>query len=294
MQTSILVLLLTAIFALFSTRLQGGLGRAFDAVPATIWLVPVGLTAIFMGAAALAGAASGALTLAILAYTSLPVLMAWVQGPGRIARPSALDFLTMLVFWLPLEFTGWVAGLIPRAAWGFLHSVAYGVAILLGLILFTAFRRFDGMKVNFPRGWRDLGMAAVGFLLAAPVLIPLGVAIGFMPAFHASTAPVGKMVPAFFIICAATGLPEEILFRSMIQNLLMLRFGATTRTLVVSSLIFGIAHLDNGPHPPPNWRYFILATIAGFAYGKVFQRSSSVLSSTLLHGAVDWMKRYFF
>ena len=44
----------------------------------------------------------------------------------------------------------------------------------------------------------------------------------------------------------------------------------------------------------PNWRYMILATIAGVAYGKVFQRSSTVLSSAALHAMVDWTKHFFF
>jgi membrane protease YdiL (CAAX protease family) len=38
----------------------------------------------------------------------------------------------------------------------------------------------------------------------------------------------------------------------------------------------------------------ILATIAGYAYGKVFQKSSTVLSSILFHAMVDWVKHFFF
>ena len=102
------------------------------------------------------------------------------------------------------------------------------------------------------------------------------------------------MTSAAAIIFCATALPEEILFRSMIQNLMMQRFGATNRTLVAASIIFGAAHLDNGPQAVPNWRYMILATIAGFAYGKVFQRSTSVLASTGFHALVDWTKHFFF
>ena len=102
------------------------------------------------------------------------------------------------------------------------------------------------------------------------------------------------MAGAFGVILVGTALPEEILFRSLIQNLIMLRFGASWRTLLAASLIFGCAHLDNGPQPLPNWRYMILATIAGVAYGKVFQRSSTVLSSAALHAMVDWTKHFFF
>jgi membrane protease YdiL (CAAX protease family) len=54
------------------------------------------------------------------------------------------------------------------------------------------------------------------------------------------------------------------------------------------------AHLDNGPQPLPNWRYMILATIAGVAYGIVFRKSSTVLSSATLRMPVDWTKHFFF
>ena len=98
----------------------------------------------------------------------------------------------------------------------------------------------------------------------------------------------------FLVIFAGTALPEEILFRSLIQNWLMQRYGFTTRMLLVSGFIFGCAHLDNGPQPLPNWRYMILATIAGIAYGKVFQKSSSVFSSVTFHALVDATKHVFF
>jgi hypothetical protein len=102
------------------------------------------------------------------------------------------------------------------------------------------------------------------------------------------------MISSAGLIFAGTALPEEVLFRSLIQNLLMLRFGSSARTLLVAALIFGCAHLNNGPQPLPNWRYMMLATIAGWAYGVVFQRSSTVLSSAALHTMVDWTKHVFF
>ena len=102
------------------------------------------------------------------------------------------------------------------------------------------------------------------------------------------------MAAAVGIIFVGTALPEEILFRALIQNLLMQRQGPSARTLLLASVIFGAAHLDNGPQPVPNWRYMILATIAGYAYGRVFQKSSTILSSAALHTMVDWTKHFYF
>jgi hypothetical protein len=251
------------------------------------------LTAIFSAAALLANAWSWLLSLLVLAYTAAPVACAALAGPGPAKRPSGWDFLAILLLWLPLEFAAG-ASLVPVSARGFLHTVAYGVAILLGLLLFLGFRGFPGMKYNLPRNLRDGWLPLLGFAAVAPVLIILGNAIGFIPPPHLPAKSAGSMAAAAGVIFAGTALPEEILFRSLIQNLLMLRFGRRASVLFAASLIFGCAHLDNGPQPLPNWRYMILATIAGIAYGGMFQRASTVLSSAALHCLVDWTKHFFF
>src|SRR5581483_3714282 len=172
----------------------------------------------------------------------------------------------------------------PVRAQGFLHSVVYGIAILLGVALFLCFRAFEGMKYAPPRRARDWWLPLVG----------VGMAIGFIPAPHLPHRTAGTMAAAVGIIFAGTALPEEILFRALIQNLLMRRFGEGWKTLLLASVIFGAAHLDNGPQPVPNWRYAIEATIAGVAYGRVFQKANSIASSAMLHTMVDWTKHFFF
>ena len=213
------------------------------------------------------------------------------QATSRVRRLST--FVTILVLWLPLEFAAG-ANLVPRHAQGFLHSVAYGIAILLALILFVAFRSLPGLKYNLPRHARDYWLPLAAFAILAPILAVAGIALGFIPPPHPATQSAGRMLSTAAIIFVGTALPEEILFRSLIQNLLTLRFGTNNRSLLAASLIFGCAHLNNGPQPLPNWRYMILATIAGIAYGAVFRKASTVLSSAALHTAVDWTKHIFF
>jgi membrane protease YdiL (CAAX protease family) len=251
-QTLVLALLLAAVLAFFVPFVRNRVRGVLHAHPVIIWAVPFLLTAIFSGAAALAGAFSGPLALLLLGYTAAPVACAWMEGAGLIPRPAALDFVAILLLWLPLEFAAG-ARLVPRPAQAFLHSVAYGIAIVLGLVLFTGFRSFPGMKYNLPRRWSDFGLPAAAFALTAPVLMLVGIAIGFIPMPHwpAGAATGGRLAGAFGVILAGTALPEEILFRSLIQNLIQLRFGATWRTLLAASLIFGSAHLDNGPQLLP-------------------------------------------
>jgi uncharacterized protein len=285
-QTAILCAMLAAVLAFFAPGVQRGLQAIVKRRPPLVFGAPVALTALFAAASAVVGAFGVKLTLLVLIYTAAPTLLLYLQG-------ARADFLAILLLWLPVEF-GAGAALIPRAQQGFLHSVAYGVAILMGLTLFLGFRRIGGMKYNLPRDWRDLWLPLAGFAIIAPALIAVGIAIGFIPLPHLPTQSAGRMAAAVGIIFAATALPEEILFRALIQNLMMQRFGASTRTLLFASFIFGCAHLDNGPQPTPNWRYMIVATIAGVAYGRVFQKSQSVASSAALHTMVDWTKHFFF
>lgn len=294
MQTLFLALLLAAVFGFFAPSVQDRVRDALGGRPILIWGVPFLLAAVFAAAAAVAGAFRADLTLLLLAYAAAPVACLWLgrNRSGSGAR-AACDFLAVLLLWLPLEFSAGGA-LVPRAAQGFLHSVAYGIAILLGLILFLGFRSLPGMKYNLPRNRRDLWLPLAAFAVTAPVLIAVGIPIGFIPPPHLPTATGARMAGALGLIFAGTALPEEILFRSLIQNLMVQRWGGGTGTLLAASLIFGCAHLDNGPQPLPNWRYMILATIAGFAYGRVFHKSTTVVSSALLHTLVDWTKHFFF
>jgi membrane protease YdiL (CAAX protease family) len=292
-QMTALALLLAAAFALLARTPQQFLRNLLHRRPAWIFAAPALLTAVFTIAAALSGVSSLPLAILVLAYTAAPVLCAYAQGAGPVARPSVLDFLTVLLLWLPLEFSAG-ASLIPRTAQGFLHGMAYGIAILLGLVLFVGFRSVNGLKYNLSHHVRDYWLPLIGFVITAPLLAVAGIGLGFIPPPHAPTQSAGRMISAAGLIFAGTALPEEILFRSLIQNLLMLRFGASAWTLLTAAFIFGCAHLDNGPLPLPNWRYMILATIAGVAYGVVFRKASTVLSSAALHMLVDWTKHFFF
>ena len=288
----VLAIFLIAILALLVPGVQRLLQDALKRQPAFLFATSLLLSGVFLAAAGQLGAFNFSLAGLILVYTLLPVTCAFLTR--RSAPPAWMDFLIIALLWFPLEFSLGQQFVLKQAR-NPLHLVAYGVSILLGLTIFLLFRRLGGMKYNLPRSPRDLVNALIGFAACAPVLIVLGRAIGFLPPFHLPTdASPARIVSQYLIILAATALPEEILFRSLIQNSIAQRFGVNTATLLASALIFGAAHLDNGPGPLPNWRYMILATIAGIAYGKVFEKSSSIFASAGLHALVDLVKHVCF
>jgi membrane protease YdiL (CAAX protease family) len=279
---------LFGILVLLAPGLQRFLRDALTLRPALLFVIPVVLSVIFLAG----GVFNTPLAALIVTYTFLPVICAYLTR--HTTTPAWTDFAIIALLWFPLEFSigrQWV----PKPAQGPLHLAAYGMSIVLGLSIFLLFRRLTGMKYNLPRSGRDIVNLLVGFAACAPVLIALGRTIGFLPPFHLPAQPAATHIGSqYLIILAATALPEEILFRGLIQNCIVQRFGISTGTLLVAAFIFGCAHLDNGPGPLPNWRYMVLATIAGLAYGKVYEKSSSIFASAGLHALVDLIKHLCF
>ena len=283
---------LAIILSLLSRHLQLAGRRQFAARPALVFFVPALLTGVFCAIAAALDALSTPLVILVAAYAFVPTLYAYAVR--KRPAPNRFDFAVIAWLWLPIEFAAG-ARWIPKDAQPLMHMAAYGVAVTLGLILFLLCRDLSGMKYNLPKGWRDFTNPLAGFAVLLPVLWVLGRALSFIQPFHIpGNLSAGRVVLTFFIILAATALPEEILFRALIQNSIMHWLGTSAATLALAAVIFGAAHLDNGPQPAPNWRYMILATIAGYVYGRVFQKSTSIFASAILHSLIDTSKHMFF
>ena len=277
MQIAVAAVFLSILIALLIPAVQSKLQKLLVVNRLLVFAVPLLLSAIFCAFTGLG------LAPLILAYTLIPTFCVFA---------GIADLVVILLLWIPVEFNVGQS-LIPKSIQAPAHTAAYGVGLTLALTLFLLFRRRDGLKYNLPRTSRDWIYPLIGFAFCAATIIPVGRMIGFLPPFHLPD-PWYRPIREFPLILAGTALPEEILFRSLIQNLLMQKFGANTRTLLLAALIFGAAHLDNGPQPLPNWRYMIVATIAGAAYGKVFEKSTSVFASAGLHTLVDMTKHSCF
>ncbi len=293
MQTGLIVFFLVLMLGLFSASLQDAAHSWLARARWRVWTIPAALTALFAGVLWGTGALQPRFLLLVALYTAGPTALVSTGAPGE-ERPRWPDFAAILLLWLPIEFAVGKE-LLPQRAWPAANLTARGVSILLALSLFLLYRRLKGMKYNLPRSSRDFANAAAGFVFVAPVLIALGLYLGFMGPFHVrDRLTAGAFGLVWIKTLLGVALPEELLFRSLVQNWLMQRFGFSNVTLLAAALIFGASHLDNPPGPLPNWRYMILATIAGFVFGKVFWKSSSILSSASVHATVNSVRHAFF
>ncbi len=145
--------------------------------------------------------------------------------------------------------------------------------------------------------WK-IGLRELLFL-TPPVLI-LGLALGFIHPHRSSLfgnpagnlAGVGWAALRWVGIFFFTAVPEELFFRAWVQNLLERRVGRRA-ALGIASVVFGLSHF-NKRSAHFNWRYVLLATIAGIFYGRAWREQRRVPASAITHTCVDWIWSLWF
>jgi CAAX protease family protein len=199
------------------------------------------------------------------------VITAWPDRSSAGVEPRL--FIVALLLWLPLVF--W----LPRIRLLGGYDISQLIAVCAGLYLFLVIYRLERIGYSFALTQHDVQLACVAFVAFAVVAIPAGLESRFL-VWHPRLAPQVLLVSPWHIYLA-TAVPEEFLFRGVIQNLLVRRLGASAG-LLIAAAIFGLAHL-------PDYRYALLATLAGIAYGWVYLRTDRITASAVTHAAVDWI-----
>ena len=234
------------------------------------------------------GAFDGAALSRLVLYVGLPALFVYL---GRERKgPGVFDLLAVLVIWLPFDLRllediwVWPEG---QGAYG-LQTV---MAVDLAVVLFVLVRRIEGIGYRFQLSRDGARAVLVNFVLFSAVAIPLGFGIRFIRYDPDPFDPVG-LFGSFLAILLFIGIPEELLFRGLIQNFLDQWLGKGWSSLLLAALVFGAAHLDNDQ--PPNFAYALMATIAGIFYGRAFRRTGGLMAPALVHALVDTVWRAVF
>lgn len=219
----------------------------------------------------------------LLLYATLPVCIAWMLRTARLAdatcRGDWRDFVVLSLLGLAVDLR-WFERAWPP------HLAIFSKMILLdaGIYGFLFMRELNGVGFTFLIRTRDVRTGLREFVLYTPIALIIGLSLRFLH-LHAAIPRLATVLFAYFFTFLFIAIPEELFFRGWAQNLLERRIGRRP-ALLLTSLIFGLSHF-NKRAVHFNWRYVLLAAIAGVFYGRAWREDRRVSASAITHACVD-------
>jgi hypothetical protein len=216
-------------------------------------------------------------------YALLPVAIALLLG--QAARVDAgqhgnwRDFLALAALGLAVDLrwfeTAWPA-----------HLAVFNKILLLdaGIYGFVLLRQLGGTGFNLRLRLKDLGLGLREVAFYTPLALALGLGLGFLH-LHGAWPGLLPMAGAWLFTFFFIAVPEELFFRGWLQNLLEKRLGRYG-ALFLTACLFGLAHF-NKRAAHFNWRYVLLAALAGIFYGRAWRAERRVGASAVTHATVD-------
>jgi membrane protease YdiL (CAAX protease family) len=222
-------------------------------------------------------------------YALLPVAIAWLLGQAAIADPEQRghwrDAIVLLTLGVAVDLRwferAWPSGLAGLGKLLLVDAALYG---------FVTIRQLHGTGFDFHFHWRDWKTGLRELLFFAPLVVGLGLALGFLHPH--GNALRWSMILKWIYIFIFIAVPEELFFRAWVQNLLERRVGRRA-ALAITAVLFGLSHF-NKRSTQFNWRYVILASIAGIFYGRAWRERRRVPASAITHASVDAIWSFWF
>jgi membrane protease YdiL (CAAX protease family) len=200
------------------------------------------------------------------------------------------DFLIIVGVWTSVKFlpSPWLWP-YPGGRLAYVFTVLLFLNVALASFVFL--RRVNG--IGYSIGWGPSWSLYIfgSFIVFGCIAIPLGRGMHFIQ--FAPRWGAWRSLPAVALgVLFFTAWPEEFLFRGLLQNMLARASKSDLVGWWTASILFGFSHITKGGFA--NWRYVILASIAGFFYGWTWRKTGSIFASAIVHAAVDVTWHFLF
>jgi len=217
-------------------------------------------------------------------YALLPVGVACLLGPvgrggSQSDRGNWREFLVLAVLGLAVDLR-WFESAWPA------HLAIFNKMLLLdaGIYGFIALRDLGGTGFDLRLRLSDAATGLKELAWYTPIALALGLGLGFLH-LHAAWPRLGAIAGAWLFTFFFIAVPEELFFRGWLQNLLEQRMGRYP-ALFLTAILFGLSHF-NKRALDFNWRYVLLAAVAGVFYSRAWRRDRRVGASAITHASVD-------
>jgi uncharacterized protein len=148
---------------------------------------------------------------------------------------------------------------------------------------FLVIRRIEGPGYSLVPTAKGVAVGLREWLFYLPLALALGLLTGFIH-FHPGIPAPMYAAKALLVTFLLIAIPEELFFRAILQNLFETRMPRNA-ALILAALLFGLSHFNHGA--AFNWRYVLLASVAGIFYGRAWRAQRNVFAAVVTHTAVD-------
>jgi membrane protease YdiL (CAAX protease family) len=240
-------------------------------LPYLVYAVPTGHFGLIPFLVLLAGAA-------ILAYWFVLLPHVWWADLGFVCFATAIllsQVLKHVIYPIPAPHVP--VDVAPG------HATLIHVAALSILVV----RRFPGIGYSFVPTRQEVIIGIKNFVF----FLPFGAAVGLSLSMFRYKGQSPWLAPVLFLgYFWMVALSEEFAFRGVIQQTLAKLSGNRHVARGCAALLFGVVHLwFRGGFP--NWRMMLLATIAGWFYGRAFDQAGGIRAGMITHAltVIVWL-----
>ncbi len=213
-----------------------------------------------------------------------------VLPPGAFA--DMLFLVAMAVVWILRVIPPLYHDPHPRLPLAVLGQLMW---FRTGLFAMVSLRHAQGVGFGFWPNAREWRIGAAFFAGLLPVAAAAGWVLDFTrphlryPEWEKTTI---VAIATFFGTLWVLALGEEFFFRGLLQQWMTGWLKNEWGALAVTSLLFGSVHLWYRAFP--NWRFAVLAAVAGVFYGLAFRQTKSIRASMVTHALTVTAWRLFF
>jgi len=179
---------------------------------------------------------------------------------------------------LNYDLTGILTYLIP-------FIFIFGVLLILGNINSIKFRK-EGIGKGILFGWLFIIVGVYNFMLSSVNFVKSSISF-----------PSIEKIVFYTLIMFCIGIFEEVLFRGIILNNMLNKWGdnktGIIKSVVLSSLIFGLGHFVNLVVFPAliirTISQIVYTSLHGILYAGIYLRSKNIWAVIILHAVFDWL-----
>jgi len=205
-------------------------------------------------------------------------------------------FMGLLVM-LAITFMNSVAGMPPEPsdlALFTLGQMALSAITIFLMVKLNVFSKDDLKSKKIGRG------LILGWVTYVIVIVTVVVNVSSFPANSFAIPNAPSLVITILHPFIGTGLFEEVLFRGLVLNLLLVEFGGSkkgiVKAVIISSVLFGVVHIGNaiaGVGLLATITTIIGATLVGVFYAALYMRTKNLWVVIILHAITNLSRQIF-